>query len=37
MGAYLNDLIEIAHENVTRDLTDEEGRDYLHLEKCVTG
>jgi len=30
----LDDLIEIAHENVTRDLTDEECRAYLHLEQC---
>jgi WD40 repeat protein len=30
----LDDLIEIADRNVTRNLTDEECRAYLHLEAC---
>jgi len=31
---HLDDLIEIAQRNVTRQLTDQECRDYLHLEAC---
>jgi WD40 repeat protein len=33
----LDDLIEIADQNVTRDLTDEECRTYLHVEACPQG
>jgi WD40 repeat protein len=33
----LEELIEIADRNVTRDLTDEECRAYLHLEACSQG
>jgi WD40 repeat protein/class 3 adenylate cyclase len=33
----LDDLIQIADRNVTRDLTDEECRTYLHLEACPQG
>jgi WD40 repeat protein len=31
----LDDLIEIARQEVTRSLTDEECRQYLHLEACA--
>jgi WD40 repeat protein len=30
----IDDLLEIARQNVTRSLTDEECRQYLHLETC---
>jgi hypothetical protein len=30
----IDDHIEIAERNVTRSLTDEEYRQYLHLERC---
>jgi hypothetical protein len=30
----VDDLLEIANENVTRSLTDEECRRYLHIESC---
>jgi WD40 repeat protein len=30
----LDDLLEIAHQEVTRPLTDEECRQYLHLRVC---
>jgi WD40 repeat protein len=33
----LDDLIEIAHERLTRSLTDEECRQYLHTERCPRG
>jgi WD40 repeat protein len=29
-------LLEIAHEEVTRSLTDEECRQYVHIESCET-
>jgi WD40 repeat protein len=32
----LDDLLEIARQQVTRSLTDEECRQYLHLETCPT-
>jgi WD40 repeat protein/DNA-binding SARP family transcriptional activator len=31
----LDDLLEIAHRSVTRTLTDEECRRYLHVERCT--
>ena len=38
IGAYLgldiDDLLEIARREVTRSLTDEECRQYLHVERC---
>jgi WD40 repeat protein len=30
----IDDLLEIARQNVTRSLTDEECRQYLHLDRC---
>jgi len=30
----IDDLLEIAHQSVTRTLTDEECRQYLHVESC---
>ena len=30
----MDDLLEIAQENVTRSLTDAECRRYLHVEAC---
>ncbi|HLA93254.1 MAG TPA: hypothetical protein VJO36_06960, partial [Actinomycetota bacterium] len=30
----IDDLLEIARENVTRSLTDEECRQYLHIDRC---
>ena len=30
----IDDLLEIARQNVTRSLTDEECRQYLHVESC---
>jgi WD40 repeat protein len=33
----IDDLLEIAYENVTRSLTDEECRRYLHVESCSSG
>jgi WD40 repeat protein len=30
----IDDLLEIARQNVTRSLTDEECRQYLHVEVC---
>ena len=30
----IDDLLEIARQNVTRSLTDEECRQYLHVEAC---
>ena len=30
----IDDLLEIAHGEVTRSLTDEECRQYLHVEAC---
>jgi WD40 repeat protein len=32
----IDDLLEIARQNVTRTLTDEECRQYLHVETCPT-
>ncbi len=31
----IDDLLEIARENVTRALTDEECRQYLHVGSCA--
>jgi WD40 repeat protein len=31
----IDDLLEIARQNVTRSLTDEECRQYLHLQACL--
>jgi len=31
----LDDLMEIARDQVTRSLTDEECRQYLHLDRCL--
>ena len=33
----IDDLLGIAGENVTRTLTDEECRQYLHLDRCAEG
>ena len=33
----IDDLIEIARQNITRSLTDEECRAYLHVESCPSG
>ena len=33
----IDDLIEIAQQNLTRSLTDEECRQYLHVESCSAG
>jgi WD40 repeat protein len=33
----LDDLIELAHSRLTRDLTEAECRDYLHVESCQKG
>jgi WD40 repeat protein len=33
----LDDLVEIARERLTRLLTDEECRQYLHMELCQAG
>ena len=33
----IDDLLRIARGNVTRSLTDEECRQYLHLESCDAG
>ena len=30
----IDDLLEIARQNITRSLTDEECRQYLHVESC---
>jgi hypothetical protein len=30
----IDDLLEIARQNVTRSLTDEECRQYLHVDAC---
>lgn len=32
----LDDILEIARQQVTRSLTDEECRQYLHLDACPT-
>jgi WD40 repeat protein len=34
-AADIDDLLELAHQRVTRALTDEECRQYLHLDRCV--
>ena len=31
----MDELIALAHERVTRELTDEECRNYLHIEQCA--
>jgi WD40 repeat protein len=31
----LDDLVEIAERELTRDLTDEECRQYLHVDRCA--
>jgi hypothetical protein len=33
----IEDLLEIARTTVTRTLTDEECRQYLHVESCAAG
>lgn len=33
----IDDLLEIARRNVTRSLSEEECRQYLHLESCPAG
>ena len=33
----IDDLLEIAGQNVTRTLTDEECRQYLHIDRCAEG
>ena len=33
----INDLLEIAGRNVTRALTEDECRQYLHVNRCPTG
>ncbi len=33
----IDDLIEIAQQNVTRSLTDEECRQFLHVDSCAVG
>jgi hypothetical protein len=30
----IGDLIALAHQRVTRGLTDDECRSYLHLDRC---
>jgi hypothetical protein len=30
----INELVDLARDRVTRDLTDDECRQYLHLERC---
>jgi hypothetical protein len=32
----LNELIRLAHSRVTRTLTEQECRQYLHMESCPT-
>ena len=34
LGLDIDDLLEIARQNVTSSLTDEEYRQYLHVDRC---